>query len=211
MFILLRARTRYGALGACLSSRHNLTAREDSLLTTLILVMLLDRSFDMNLTADNYLSHCIRPSGSLPHKMPTTVIHKSVDCSGAPLGIKAATTFQRKHKVNLIADLVENSYEKGEIKQSPLFDEMTEKLHSFMFVSVYTNPQAKGEEKKATRMLEMLFEYYMDHPEDMPDFYRSLLDSYPRDRVVGDYIASFTDRYAIRMFENLFVPKTWNT
>ena len=110
---------------------------------------------------------------------------------------------------NLIADLVENSYEKGEIKQSPLFDEMTEKLHSFMFVSVYTNPHAKGEEKKATRMLEMLFEYYMKHPEDMPEFYRSLLDSYPRDRVAGDYIASFTDRYAIRMFENLFVPKTW--
>ena len=80
-----------------------------------------------------------------------------------------------------------------------------------MFVRGYTNPQAKGEEKKATRMLEMLFEYYMDHPEDMPDFYRSLLDSYPRDRVVGDYIASFTDRYAIRMFENLFVPKTWST
>ena len=110
---------------------------------------------------------------------------------------------------NLIYDLVETSYEKGYIKQSPLFDEMTNKLHEFMFVSVYTNPEAKGEEKKATRMLEMLFEYYMKHPEDMPEFYRSLLDSYPRDRVAGDYIASFTDRYAIRMFENLFVPKTW--
>ena len=111
---------------------------------------------------------------------------------------------------NLIADLVENSYEKGYIKQSPLFDEMTNKLHEFMFVSVYTNPEAKGEEKKATRMLEMLFEYYMKHPEAMPEFYRTLLDSYPRDRVAGDYIASFTDRYAIRMFEELFVPKTWS-
>ena len=79
-----------------------------------------------------------------------------------------------------------------------------------MFVSVYTNSEAKGEEKKATRMLEMLFEYYMKHPEAMPEFYRTLLDSYTRDRVAGDYIASFTDRYAIRMFEELFVPKTWS-
>ena len=111
---------------------------------------------------------------------------------------------------NMIADLVETSYEKGFVKQSPLFDEMTCKLHDFMFVSVYTNPDAKGEEKKATMMLETLFSHFMKYPEQMPEFYRSLLESNARDRVVGDYIASFTDRYAIRMFEDIFVPKTWN-
>ena len=111
---------------------------------------------------------------------------------------------------NMIADLVETSYEKGFIKQSPLFDEMTCKLHDFMFVSVYTNPDAKGEEKKATMMLETLFSHFMKYPEQMPEFYRSLLETNARDRVVGDYIASFTDRYAIRMFEDIFVPKTWN-
>lgn len=111
---------------------------------------------------------------------------------------------------NMIADLVETSYEKGFVKQSPLFDEMTCKLHDFMFVSVYTNPDAKGEEKKATMMLETLFSHFMKYPEQMPEFYRSLLETNARDRVVGDYIASFTDRYAIRMFEDIFVPKTWN-
>lgn len=111
---------------------------------------------------------------------------------------------------NLILDLVNSSYEQGKIMQSPLFDKMTCKLHDFMFRSVYTNPEAKGEEGKATQMLTMLFDHYMKNPENMPDFYIGLLDNWPRDRVVGDYIASFTDRYAIKTFEDIFVPKEWN-
>ncbi|MDE6549913.1 MAG: deoxyguanosinetriphosphate triphosphohydrolase [Clostridia bacterium] len=110
---------------------------------------------------------------------------------------------------NMILDLVDNSYEKGVIKQSPLFDEMTCKLHEFMFSGVYTNPQAKGEERKADKMLYMLFDYFMHNPSALPAFYRTLTDTYPLDRVVGDYIASFTDRYAIEVFKRLFVPEEW--
>ena len=111
---------------------------------------------------------------------------------------------------NLIADLVENSYEKGEIKQSPLFDKMTEKLHSFMFVSVYTNPQAKGEENKATRMLELLFEYYMAHPEALPADFQPQLGFGGIQRTVCDYIAGMTDNYAVDKFSEIFIPTGWH-
>lgn len=110
---------------------------------------------------------------------------------------------------NMILDLVDNSYEKGKIKQSALFEDMTCKLHDFMFSGVYTNPQAKGEERKADKMLCMLFKYFMDNPSSLPSFYRTLTASYPLDRVVGDYIASFTDRYAVEVFKKLFVPEEW--
>lgn len=40
-------------------------------------------------------------------------------------------------------------------------------LRSFMFSNVYTNPIAKGEEVKARNMLEGLFSYYMEHPEEL--------------------------------------------
>lgn len=110
----------------------------------------------------------------------------------------------------MITDLVETSYDRPYVKQSDEFREATLKLHSFMFDSVYTNPVAKGEEKKTLDMLKLLFEHFCAHPEKLPDFFRNLLDDYPLDRVVGDYIASFTDRYAVRVFESVFIPLGWN-
>lgn len=110
---------------------------------------------------------------------------------------------------NLITDMVENSWDKPYIKQSQLFDIATEKLHTFMFERVYLNPQAKSQENKAVKMIEFIFEYYMKNLDKLPDFYRSLLDSNPADRVVCDYIASFSDRYCVRVFGELFIPDGW--
>ena len=110
----------------------------------------------------------------------------------------------------MITDLVETSYDRPYVKQSDEFREATLKLHSFMFDSVYTNPVAKGEEKKTLDMLKLLFEHFCAHPEKLPDFFRDLLDDYPLDRVVGDYIASFTDRYAVKVFSSIFIPLGWN-
>lgn len=110
---------------------------------------------------------------------------------------------------NLITDMVENSWDKPYIKQSQLFDIATEKLHTFMFERVYLNPQAKSQENKAVKMIEFIFEYYMKNLDKLPDFYRSLLDSNFADRVVCDYIASFSDRYCVRVFGELFIPDGW--
>ena len=87
-----------------------------------------------------------------------------------------------------------------------------QELRSFMFDSVYTNPKAKGEEKKAQNMLEGLFAHYMDHPEDMSEEYRDMLENKtdPKEIVVCDYISGMTDQYAIYKFEEYFVPKAWN-
>lgn len=117
----------------------------------------------------------------------------------------------KSRRINsMITDLVETSYDKPFVRQSELFADATLRLHAFMFDSVYTNPVAKGEEKKTKRLIELLFDFYMKNQKQMPDFYLSLLDSAPLDRVVGDYIASFTDRYAVRKFKEIFVPQGWN-
>lgn len=111
---------------------------------------------------------------------------------------------------NLIIDMVTTSYDKPYIAQSPDYKAMTEKLHSFMFEAVYLNDKAKHEEKKAKEMLVLVYEHFYKHPEQMPTFYQSLLDSYPLDRVVCDYVSSFTDRYCITVFSNIYIPSGWN-
>ena len=110
---------------------------------------------------------------------------------------------------NLIADMVENSWDKPYIKQSANFNDATATLHEFMFERVYLNAQAKSQEAKAVKMIELIFEYYLKNLNKLPDFYKTLLDSYPADRVVCDYIASFSDRYCVRVFGELFVPDEW--
>lgn len=110
---------------------------------------------------------------------------------------------------NLIFDLVETSFDRATIAQSKEYRDKTELLHEFMFERVYKNPKAKDQEGKAVQMIETLFRYYCKRPEAMPDFYRSLLNVYDRDRVVCDYVSSFTDRYCVKMFSALFVPGEW--
>ena len=109
----------------------------------------------------------------------------------------------------LVRDVIFNS-EKGEIKMSPEINDAMNRLREFMFEAVYKNPQAKGEEEKANVMLTHLYEHFYRYPEKLPTEYLGYLDIYPKGRVVCDYISSMTDRYAVRVFNELFVPKVWN-
>ncbi len=117
----------------------------------------------------------------------------------------------RERLNTLIHDVIENSEGKDHIEMSKKMEEEMQNLRQFMFDHVYLNPQAKGEEGRAIRMLKELYAYYNDHPDEMPDEYQKLMKERgePRERVVCDYIAGMTDSYAIRRFSDLFIPKAW--
>ena len=82
-------------------------------------------------------------------------------------------------------------------------------LERFLFESVYTNPVAKGQEAKAEALVQRLYEYYCQNPDRLPEFYRTLREEAPLERVVCDYIAGMTDQYAVDLYEDLFVPRFW--
>lgn len=84
------------------------------------------------------------------------------------------------------------------------------RLRAFLFERVYRNPEAKSEEVRAKDMLRQMYAYFVAHPEKMPDDEYNMSDSdEPVERRVCDYIAGMTDRYAINVFESLFIPKVW--
>ena len=62
---------------------------------------------------------------------------------------------------------------------------------------------AKAEEGKAQQLIQALYEYYMDHTDQMPVEYRRMFESgkEKKGRVVCDYIAGMSDGYAIDRFE----------
>ena len=88
--------------------------------------------------------------------------------------------------------------------------ERFDELRKFMFQNVYLNPEAKREEQKAKHVVEMLYQYYLTHIDQIPSEFTANLDQDGPERIAADHIACMTDRYAITDYERLFVPKEWN-
>ena len=110
---------------------------------------------------------------------------------------------------NMILDIIENSMDKPVLRMSERFEKATDELRTFMFANVYTNPVAKSEEGKARHVIQSLFEYYLDHPEKMSPEFLDVLESDGSERASADYIACMTDRFAVRRYEEIFVPRSW--
>ena len=89
----------------------------------------------------------------------------------------------------------------------PVWEAMME-LRSWLFENVYTQSDAKVEEPKANGLVERLFMHYIGHLDEVPAEYR-LHDSDAPEVQVADYISGMTDRYAIRDYERLFLPRAW--
>lgn len=111
----------------------------------------------------------------------------------------------------LIHDIVCNSQGKNDIIMSERVGTAMKELREFMFKSVYTNPLAKGQEKKAEDMIKELYNYYLVHQEALPDEYTYYIHELGEEpeRVVCDYIAGMSDQYSVMKFEELFVPTFW--
>ena len=111
----------------------------------------------------------------------------------------------------MIRDVVETtqSAEYRAICMSPLIGELTEILHEFMFQNVYIDSIAKKEEIKACGIVRSIFEYYMQNTGKLPLSYLQHIEEFGPEQTVCDYIAGMTDLYAIKEFEELFVPKVW--
>ena len=84
-------------------------------------------------------------------------------------------------------------------------------LRNYMFEHVYTNSAAKREDGKAQQMLQMLYRYYEKKIEEMPPEFLNLIwiRRESQSRVVCDYVSGMTDNFAIRTFEQLYVPQRW--
>ena len=109
----------------------------------------------------------------------------------------------------LVMDMIDHTAETGTLGMRPEVAAAMDELRKFMFARVYTNPVAKGEEYKAKDIIRRLYEYYSKNPMKLPADFIPQLDFDGMDRIVCDYIAGMTDRYAVYKFSELFIPATW--
>lgn len=108
----------------------------------------------------------------------------------------------------LVRDLIDASDKAGDIQLSkPLWDAMME-LRSYLFEHVYTAADAKGEDPKAFNLVCALFNHYIEHLDEVPEESMRIAGEDP-ERAVTDYVAGMTDRYALRAYERIFIPRRW--
>jgi dGTPase len=103
----------------------------------------------------------------------------------------------------LVHDLVEHSLPAGDIVQGELVGGAMLRLREFMFDRVYLGPTARAEHARIERVVRGLYDWYCEHPEDLPD---GVAAASLADRVT-DYLAGMTDRFAIRAWTDRFVPQ----
>jgi dGTPase len=109
----------------------------------------------------------------------------------------------------MVTDVVVQTLQGGltEIRMSDRILEATVGLRGFLFDAVYENEIATAEFRKAGGILGGLWEKVRERPQEFLD-HRTLEDE-GLDAAARDFLAGMTDRYAVSLFEQLFVPKPW--
>jgi dGTPase len=122
------------------------------------------------------------------------------DLPSAPLAVLGTRTNQR------ITTMVGSLIETTAVSESVTMDERVYKammdLRSFLFDNVYLSEKAKADEPKAYEIVRTLFDHYRQHPDDMPAEERPRPGQSVAEAVV-DYVSGMTDRFAMRVYEQL--------
>jgi dGTPase len=109
----------------------------------------------------------------------------------------------------MVTDVVLQTIDGGmtEIRMSDEILQATVGLRSFLFEAVYENEIATAEFKKAAGILGGLWERAREQPEKFLD--PRIIAAEGLDAAARDFVAGMTDRYAVSLFEQLFIPKPW--
>lgn len=115
-----------------------------------------------------------------------------------------------KQRINtMISDVIRESMDKEDVAMSKEVSQATQELRKFMFDKVYIASAAKVEEKKTRNIIKSLYEYYIDNPTEIPAEGLWKSENINKERMVCDYIAGMSDRFAINAFTGLFIPAPW--
>jgi dGTPase len=125
------------------------------------------------------------------------------DLPAEPISVLGRSGSERIDR--LVHDMVEHSGPAGDVVQGPEAGPAMSELRRFMFERVYLGPAVRDEHARIVGVVRRLFEHYVEHPELLPE--ASEADDLAQR--VTDYVAGMTDRYCIRAYTELEVPRAF--
>jgi len=115
-----------------------------------------------------------------------------------------------RHSVRIhtmVRDIIDNSIDKDIIAMSKPIQQATDELKKFLYNDVYRRPEIDNAVQKSKNLLRQMAEWTIKNPDELLSHLKGPV---PADqtfnRTLVDYLASMTDDYAIRRFQEIFVP-----
>jgi dGTPase len=129
------------------------------------------------------------------------------DLPQQPVQVLGATSSSRIAR--MVKDVVTETQNAGltEIRMSPSVLEATLAMRRFLFDAVYENNVATAEFRKAHGILSGLWDKVRERPDEFLD--RRIIDQDGIDVAARDFLAGMTDRFAVALYERLFIPTPW--
>jgi dGTPase len=90
------------------------------------------------------------------------------------------------------------------VRYSPARGKLNLELRRYLYHNLYYNPRVEVPNSTAVRMLDDLFQYYVEHPAQLGTLSRKRIRKAGLHRAICDYLAGMTDRYAIQEHRRLF-------
>lgn len=142
------------------------------------------------------------------HDVDDAIKGRILSESDIPQAVREGLGRSKSQRIGtLVRALIEGS--ESDIEFKPEYQRLFDDFHVFMFNSLYTNPTAKGEETKAQDLIKTLYTYFCTDPDKLPEEYLEIYEKEGAQRAACDYVAGMTDRYAVHIFKELFLPKSW--
>lgn len=114
---------------------------------------------------------------------------------------------RKSERINtLISDIIEHSIDRNVIRMSGEVEAAFFGLRDFLFENVYHSSLAGDAGKKGEMIVKALYEYYLDHEEEMPEDFRGRIEAEGLERCVCDYVACMSDVYAINRYKEIYLP-----
>jgi dGTPase len=145
------------------------------------------------------------------HDIDDAVRAGVLDADALPAGPSALLGRTSSQRINaMVTDVVQQTLDGGltEIRMSEAVLQATLDLRTFLFEAVYENRRATAEFEKTTGVLGGIWEKLRSRPEPYLDAETIELEGL--DAAARDFMAGMTDRYAVALFEELFVPRSWS-
>lgn len=146
------------------------------------------------------------------HDLDDAIRARVIKPSDVPAGILKTLGANHARRIDtMVKDVIFSSI-KGDLADIRMGDEIsgaTEELRLFLFDNVYENEAMRLELKKASKVLTELYNFFMEYDSEHFSSDPETAGTDGRGRFVCDFVAGMTDRYALKLYQELFIPKPW--
>jgi dGTPase len=148
------------------------------------------------------------------HDLDDAIRGGLIDSGDIPLALRNTLGESNSQRLNtMVTDLIETTLREN-YSVVHLSDDIAGyvlELRDWLYVNVYRAQNVEDEFSKASRVLKELFAFFLEHPDEMTIYGARGFEGASTEERVADFLAGMTDRFALNLYETIFLPRPWKS